>query len=232
MKPVQPLKSSKAFVDRIRELEGKLFPNQLFLDNASFMKNDGRHFWHFRPSHHFATGILTEDDVDVLSRPGKRLLSIGAYPGFLERTLLELGVPAENIVLTDKDPAIEHASGSMEAVVFDAHGHWPDIGTFDYIIFPESLCISMSDHMRDSGVLPDTAHIKGGVIERDIAEAALLTTLMRQSLERLRPGGVIRANGPMSHPNVIRIMSLILKAEGYALEIESRRFFLSIRIAA
>lgn len=214
--------TEQVFVERVREIEERLFADQLDTANPSYMKSGGRYFWHFRPSHHFATGLITQEDITLLSQPDKRLLSIGAHPAFLERTLLELGVPPENIYLADKDPAIAQCAKPMQSVTFDINDEWPNMGTFDRIIFPESLCIAIGEKMGKKGKILDLQ-------AKDTQEAQLLSGVMRQALERLRPGGIIRANGPMSHPNVIRAMRANLEEAGHRLDIESRRFFLTVR---
>lgn len=221
--------SGKEFIGRMRELEERLFPFRLHEENLSFMKSDGRHFWHFRPSHHFSTGLITQEEIALLSEPDRRLLSVGAFPGYLEQVLVELGVPHENILLADKDPAIEHCSG-LHAVVFDLHQHWPEMGTFDRIIFPESLCISIADTLRERGFVAHAGMADSGVHEQDRLETELLTSVMRQALRRLRPGGIIRANGPLSHPNVIRAMSAVLQLQGYAHSLKTCRFYLQITV--
>ena len=220
--------TEQSFVDRVRELEERIFPYQLFEKNLNFMKSDGRHFWHFRPSHHIATGLVTEEDIELLSQPGKRLLSVGAHPGFLEQTLVAFGVPAENILLSDNDPAVSFCCDSIQAVIFDMLEKWPQIGTFDRIIFPESLCIAISDNMREKGIVSDATNIKAGIYEHDAVEATLLADILRQALRRLQPGGVIRCNGPMSHPNVVKATSARLTHEGYGHTMDYHRFFLSV----
>ncbi|MFA6523186.1 MAG: hypothetical protein WCS85_02355 [Candidatus Peribacteraceae bacterium] len=203
------------FLEQIRQLEERLFGEEL---NGGKRIMSERSFWHFRPSHHVKTGLLTAEDITLLSKPGKRLLSVGAHPAFLERLLPELGVPKENILLADKDPAIGVSAGSIASVVFDACETWPDIGTFDRIIFPESLCIALSDQSKSTE----------NRNEKDAFDAALLASILRQAFERLRPGGILRANGPMSHPNVIRMVEKELQQQHLPASLESRRFFLSI----
>ncbi|MDD4628451.1 MAG: hypothetical protein PHE68_03605 [Candidatus Peribacteraceae bacterium] len=213
---------AQVFADRIRALEERLFGAEL---QGEARVKSGRSFWHFRPSHHIATGLLTPEDVTLLSAPGKRLLSVGAYPAFLERLLPELGVPPANILLADKEPAIATCGGSIPTMTFDVNDPWPQIGTFDRIIFPESLCIAISDRMKMRGMtkIDDTAH------PTDALEASLLAAILRQSLARLRPGGIIRANGPMSHPKVFEVMSGELRKEGLTFVIDYQRFFLLVR---
>jgi hypothetical protein len=191
------------------------------------MKSEGRQFWHFRPSHHAATGLLTREDVDCISQPGRRILSVGAYPAFLERLLPALGVPYEHILLADKDPSIKEC-GPMQTMVFDAMEVWPDIGTFDRIVFPESLCVSIGDRIREEGVFKENAGV--GAHQSDVREAELLAALLYQAIGKLRPGGMLRANGPMSHPAVLHKTETMLHEKGISFSMESRRFFLAIRV--
>jgi hypothetical protein len=222
MKRKKVPESRRSFVEKIKEWEERLFGDALHEQERSFMKSE-RYFWHFRPSHHVASGLLTEEDIALLSQPGKRLLSIGAHPAFLERLLPQLGVPRPNIVIADNDPAIVQAVGEIETHVFDANGQWPEIGMFDILIFPESLCIIAGEHLQEG--------VTASREERDEEEAKRLASVLTQALVRLRPGGVIRANGPMSHPNVIKKMSGMLGEKGPAPVVEYQRFFLSIRKA-
>ncbi len=217
--------AEQSFVDRIRLIEERLFQGQLEEGDPARIKSHGKYSWLYRPSHHAAAGLLTQEDVTLLSTPGKRLLSIGAHPAFFERVLTELGVPVENMLLADKDPALVKSAGSLESVIFDMTGAWPSIGDFDRIIFPESLCIAISDTMKKRDVPT------GGPHATDAFEAQLLTDIVRNALKRLRAGGIIRANGPMSHPNVVKATSATLRKEGYELAVKYQRFLLSIRLS-
>lgn len=228
MKRAKPDPAVQPFVDRVREAELRLFPDAMHDEEAAMMKSAERRFWHFRPSHHAATGLITEADVVLLAQPGRRLLSVGAAPAFLERLLPELGVPAAHIVVTDNDPSILESARPPEAYAFDAHETWPDMGTFDVILFPESLCLSVGETIKARGLLPDIPDRTAMLKARDLIETDLLITLLRQAFARLRPGGVIRANGPQSHPSVNDAVSAALMEE-YPHALEQRRYFLSMR---
>ncbi len=218
--------SQRPLFEKAQEMEERLFGKDLHADDRSFMQSD-RYFWHFRPSHHIATGLLTQEDVTLLSQPGKRLLSVGAFPAHLERLLVELGVPSANIVVADKDPAIIGLGNFFETLAFDALDAWPDIGTFDRIIFPECLCTILAEGVKESeaSAKDDCARAH----PTDALEATLLGGMWRKALDRLRLGGIIRANGPMSHPNVIAAASAHLRGERRNISIESRRYFLSMQ---
>ena len=214
------------FFARVRELEEQFFGDQLDPNDKSRIKSD-RYSWHYRPSHHAATGLITQEDCEALSQPGKRLLSIGASPPFLEQLFPHLGIPGEHIVIADKDPQILNIAGAMQKEVFDMTNEWPNMGDADLIIFPESLCIALSNKLEQE--IGDLDNKKSEKYASDFREAELLAAVLRQALERLRPGGEIRANGPMSHPNVMKMAQLQLLKEGYDCVIEYERFFLRVR---
>ncbi len=224
---MRPRKISTAdpfFVDRVRALEERLFADELDPGDASRMKSHGKYSWLYRPSHHAAAGLLTQEDVALLSEKGRRLLSVGAHPAFFERLLPELGVPAENMLLADVDPGLADVCDPIPHIIFDAVGPWPDLGTFDRIIFPESLCIAISDNIKKRGIPDDLEN----PYANDVLEAQLLAHILTEALARLRPQGVIRANGPMSHPTVVKAMSAMLLKEGIRHAVKYERFFLTV----
>ena len=214
--------SEKLFLDRVQSLEKRIFPGQLDESDSYRMKNAGRYSWLYRPSHHIETGLITEEDVALLSVPGKRLLSVGAHPAYFEQLLCVLGIPADNIVVSDKDPAIALVEGLMDRTVFDATGIWPDIGLFDLIIFPESLCMAVQDNAKRSEDAPE------GLFPTDANESQMLAVIFKQALTHLAPHGEIRANGPMSHPNVVKAACEQLTEEGFDHTINYARFFLTL----
>lgn len=216
--------SAQDFIDRICRIEGRLFPDQLDERDSARMKSHGKYSWLYRPSHHIASGLVTQEDVALLSQPGKRMLSVGAHPAFLERVLVELSIPVVNILVADNDPALPEHAGPVRAVEFDMTKDWPAIGDFDRIIFPESLCIAISDKMKGGEVSVDA-----GPHPTDALETALLTGIIGQAVSRLRPGGIIRANGPMSHPTIVDAMSAQLQKKGFTLQVDYRRFLLTVR---
>jgi len=212
------------FADDVAALEKRIFPGQMDEKDSTRMKNVGKYSWLYRPSHHVATGLITKKDIEMLKASGKRLLSIGAHPAYLEQLLCILGVPAEHIFIADKDAGIALADGLMERTIFDATGIWPEsIGTFDLIIFPESLCMAVGGDKKED---KDPKDFSG-----DAKEAATLAVVMGQALKKLRDGGEIRANGPMSHPNVVKAATKLLETAGHPAVIDYDRFFLTVRKA-
>lgn len=222
MKPKKIPDAEQAFVDSVRRLEERMYPDQLEESAPARMKGHGKYSWLYRPSHHIETGLITEADIELLSQPARRLLSVGAYPASLEKILVELGVPAENMLIADVHPDVAQSAGPIPFALFDMTGPWPAIGDFDRVVFPESLCIAIGDSVRMKEVPRTAPHAT------DSVESGLLAEIMRQALVRLRPGGIIRANGPISHPSVVEAMSRNLRERGCAHAVEYRRFFLSM----
>lgn len=207
----------QAFVQRVQEIEETLFADQLDPKDSARMKSD-KYSWLYRPSHHAATGLITESDITS----GKRILSVGAHPGFLERVLIALGLPADNLVIADSDPGILSIAGDFQKKQFDMTDAWPELGMCDLILFPESLCISLSNKIEQEGTQPVAK--KSSLYPTDTREAELLAFVLTQALKRLRPAGEIRANGPMSHPNVVKTAQEKLRN----VKLEYQRFFLRI----
>ncbi len=210
-----------SFVAHVKALEKDLFGEEFDPEDTIRMKSD-RYSWHYRPSHHVASGLIKEEDIAAFAKPGKRLLSIGAHPAYLERLLLKLGILPGNIVIADNDHAFDDRTGPLEKVTLDLIKPWPEIGSFDLILFPESLCIALSDELARTGPHGEGAHAT------DPAEAKLLAAVLKQALERLRPGGEIRANGPQSHPNVVKAAQELLQAEGLKPDLAYQRYFLKV----
>lgn len=224
MRRMQDSTIDAVFVTRVRELEERLFPDACDPADSVHLKNDG-YSWLYRPSHHASTGLVIDSDVKFLSRPGARLLSVGGHPAYLERTLVELGVPAGNIVAADVLPAITDSNLAFETACFDMLGPWPEMGTFDRIIFPESLCIALTDRLKKTGPHGDAP------FAMDPQEAKLLCGVLCSALQRLRPGGEIRANGPQSHPNVVKAARSLVEARGFPHELDYQRYFLKVKNA-
>ncbi len=202
---------TEQWIAHIRQLEEKMFADLLDPKDAMRMKSD-EYSWLYRPSHHFESGLITKEDVVLLAKPGKSLLSVGAYPGYLETLLLEFGVPKEHIVIADSDSRILEDAAGMAAPKkfrFDMHNVWRVEGKFDRIIFPESLCIALADKMKEEGILPDPKNPSA----TDAREAELLSNVIKQALDHLKPNGILRANGPMSHPNVVKLVQKTISCE-------------------
>lgn len=181
--------------------------------------------WHYRPSHHIVSGLVTTEDLDLVTKPGHRLLSMGAHPAYLERILVALGLPADHLTIADIDPRIVECPGYMQKIHCTMLGHWPELGQFDRIIFPESLCIALTDAISKAGPITDSKLPH----PTDALEAKLLAQVLSEALHCLTPGGIIRANGPMSHPNVIRVASTMLESQSNHHVIHYSRYLMTIQ---
>jgi hypothetical protein len=218
------MRHANAFLGRVKAMEQEMFRECLDAEDPERIKNEGEYSWLYAPSHHAKTGLITEADLGVL-KAGK-LLSIGAYPAALERVLIELGVAPSHITVADSLPEILNVNGEMETLCFDCTDDWPETGLFDLILFPESLCIAIGDRIRKSGGVKKS---KDKPFPNDALETEVLGKIVKQALTRLTSHGEIRANGPMSHPNVVKAMSAKLHEEGLPHVVDYARYFMTIR---
>jgi hypothetical protein len=62
--------------------------------------------------------------------------------------------------------------------------------------------------------------------ESDEQVAQLLAAVITQALDHLKPGGIIRANGPMYHPNIVKRMQEMVPCE-----VNYERFLMEVRIS-
>lgn len=221
MAAMSPSEPSADFVASVRALEERLFVHALDSEDATRMLHDG-YSWHYRPSHHALTGLVTPADF------GKTILSVGAHPAAFERILVELGLPRDQLLVADHEPRLLEATPELRTIVFDLTEPWPEIGTFDLIVFPESLCIALADRIDREGRPTPTPDNE---FPSDAREAELLACVLMEALGRLRPGGEIRANGPQSHPNVVTAARAVLDRQGFAHVLEYERYFLRVRAA-
>jgi len=222
MKRMQDSSIDAVFVSRVRDTEERLFGDACNPLDSVRMKGDG-YSWLYRPSHHAATGLVVERDMTMFSKPGARVLSVGGHPAYLERMLVELGVPAANIVVADTISALTEADFPFETLRFDMLEPWPEIGTFDLILFPESLCIALTDRIKSVAPAGD------GPFATDALEAKLLSKVLCEALSRLKLSGEIRANGPQSHPNVVKAARSLVEARGFPHELDYARYFLRVK---
>jgi hypothetical protein len=114
--------------------------------------------------------------------------------------------------MADNDRGILECESEIFALHFSMHDAWPVQGMFDRIIFPESLCISITDSAKPH--------------ESDEQVAQLLAAVITQALDHLKPGGIIRANGPMYHPNIVKRMQEMVPCE-----VNYERFLMEVRIS-
>ncbi len=217
------MNANGTFLATVRSLEERLFSDALDPNDVTRMKNPA-YSWLYRPSHHVESGLLTEQDVERLKH-GATMLSVGAHPAHLERLLLELGVPASAITLADTNPELVASTSPLRRMIFDMTAPWPALGRFDLIVFPESLCIALSN------ILDQEKPQGEGPYPHDDREAELLAFVLEHALEHLADGGEIRANGPQSHPNVVRKASAFLEQKGLSHALDYDRYFLRLKAA-
>lgn len=164
---------------QVREIEEKNFAEFAGTEGEVIEAKDPR-YYHFRLSYFFKAEFITEEDVQALRQEGKKLLSIGSGPAYLERTLQSLGVPNENVVISDISD--DGLSKEFRSYVFDMHSEeWPKFeeGGFDLIIIPEAFGVSLP--------------------RRDLpywAKAHLLQGVVTKSLDLLKPNGELRMIDP------------------------------------
>jgi len=218
-----PSPAGTDFIERIRSLEEELFAHLLDPENKERMKNVGQYSWLYRPSHHAKTGLVRGKDIALLQTG--RVLSVGAAPAMLESVMCALGVPPKNITIADSNPAILTVKSEMHKKHFDMTKPWPDLSHYNLILFPESLCIALTDATRDPQEKTSDHH----QFPDDKVHARILAHILGEALSRLHPEGEIRANGPMNHPNVVTAASDLLKKRGIAHSITYERFFLVVR---
>lgn len=211
-----------AFLERVKAIEQDMFGTKLDTASSKRMKDDGGYSWLYRPSHHIKTGLMKEEDINMLQKG--TLLSIGSAHATLEKVLLKLGAPMRHITISDVQPIPSECTGGMQTYEFDCTETWPMQNEYDVIIFPESLCIALRDRMRGEGYEQNNRSLW------DRRESELLCHVLSEALQHLRCGGELRCNGPMSHPTVVQMAEEKLKEiqkRKYALTYE--RYFLRVR---
>ncbi len=128
----------------IKQLQEKEFPGEID-HNEHIPRFDGSYIM-FAPSHHFrpASSLMTKELVDDLSENGKKILSVGCGPAYLERLLVSrLGVDKDQITLADISS--EYVPEGFRFYQFDMHKDWPSFDrTYDYVLFPESVLLNVN----------------------------------------------------------------------------------------
>jgi hypothetical protein len=162
----------------VRIMEARLFPE--FAHSPNYVA-DG--FMYSAPSYHFASGLITEEMIDDLKQGGN-LLSVGAGKAHLELFLVQaLDIPAVSITAAD----VALLDGLPFATrQFDMYDAWPQLGQFDYVIFPKSVFLR-------------------GPQKRATPEADLIH-LLQQSYDALTPAGQVRMTGYLPPSNSLRMV--------------------------
>lgn len=175
----------------IETLEKEMFPEFAGLCCNSFTSN-GSTYNCFAPSHFFRQGLLTNQDVERLKEKERNILSIGSGPAHLERMLVKLGIPIENISLSDVTET--NLPPGFRTHIFDMHSEiWPQLeeGPFDLIIIPEAFSVSLpslpfDQYMRNSSII-----------------ARMLSDVIHKAVQNLKPNGELRIIDPGFYEHVM-----------------------------
>ena len=131
--------NNKQLYLHVKKIEEEAFSDEID-SSCDQIKSSGGGYTYYAPSWYFyKIPFLSEKEINLLKRPGKNMLSVGAGPAHLERLLVShFGVPRENIVLADR--VSEQLPVGFRTYIFDMHQIWPKMNEapFNYIIFPES----------------------------------------------------------------------------------------------
>src|SRR3989344_2636912 len=124
------------YYQRVRIKQGKLFPQ---FKEGDIIEDNRTSYGFFAPSYYFDPNapFITPEIVRELTE-GKRMLSVGCGPAYLERFLVRAEkISSTRIELADIDPHYRRRGFKMH--VFDMLKPWPGFeGKFDYTIFPNS----------------------------------------------------------------------------------------------
>ncbi len=148
------------------------------------------------PVRHFNDRLMTAEIINQLLN-GSRLLSVGAGPAFLEKTLVKrFAVPASNVVLADFVKEVL-PTGEFRTYTFNMNILWPDHikERFDYIIFPQAIFVGGSRYYGYEEFLnPFEPNDLVTIGSRDLW-VDNVCRLMSRALMFLNPKGQIRATG-------------------------------------
>lgn len=177
-------------------------------ESFGFNSSHSNHIY-FAPNYHFKYGLVSESDIERFSHDKtKKLLSIGSGAAYLERLLVELGVPKENVVLSDI--VQEALPKNFKTKVFDKQGDWAELGEekFDLIIFPASALLN--DEPDEYSWEQSLKHRIQGLYH-----------LLSKSLDHLNERGVVRLDAHNQIDETIEPTMSMLTEAGYHLSFKS-----------
>lgn len=161
----------------------------------------------FTAKWYLENGILDSTMLTGL-RKSKRMLSVGAGPGILEKTLLALSVPSENIDVTDIKLHPDIKRTRFRKFQFDMTKKWPDLDRkYDYILFPESFCfekISLSEEEKES--YNEYFRGKKKNVSMETTRAKLVLEIIKNAVTNLNPDGQIRMAGLFLFPPELKFV--------------------------
>ncbi|MBT3817460.1 MAG: hypothetical protein HOE80_01310 [Candidatus Magasanikbacteria bacterium] len=137
-------KEQPPYWEHIRKAEQELFPE--FETEDFCIDSPETNNFYFAPNWHFREGLITEEDIEHFKKnTEQKILSIGSGPAYLERLLVSLDIPKENITLSDINP--QDLPDDFEKETFNMLEKWPTLNNeekFDLIIFPENPSINVN----------------------------------------------------------------------------------------
>ena len=200
--------AQERLIRQARRLSAKVFPPDENYQDLYDPKS-GRNYFYFPGIDYFERRFITPDMIAELQK-GKSLLSVGCGDCHLERLLCH-GFGVSDITVADIE--LEESAKCFKNIEFDMTKPWPEMGTFDYIIFPESLRIAVTvlclggngismrffDEMQTAAkyVLNGIKTIPHRqlflrVMEQDLPEAVVSHSILREAVTRLNPQGEVR----------------------------------------
>ncbi len=154
-------------------------------------------YTYFTARWYLKRGILDSSMITGL-RKGKRMLSVGVGPGILEKTLLALSVPSENIDVADITLHPEIKEAPFRKFEFDLTREWPNFRRkYDYILFPESLCIEKLKRTSEKEFEEYLQYLEEN--KKDISlrtsRAVFVLEIIKNAVKNLNLDGQIRIAG-------------------------------------
>jgi hypothetical protein len=211
----------KEYWQEIEDIENKLFPECAAEEGIVITAKDERYFY-FKPSYFFRVGLFSKDDVSSLIEKNKKILTVGSGSALLEKILVNLGVPEENICISDISE--ESMPKDFKHYVFDMHNEWPKIeDLFDLIIIPESFGVSVLESTLGNEKLLENEFL------RKWKEAEFLKDVIVKATKYLKENGKIQVVDPcVDDERIIENLREMLPQDLYEIQDENGKI-LTIR---
>ncbi|HBF13693.1 MAG TPA: hypothetical protein DDW49_09985 [Deltaproteobacteria bacterium] len=180
---------------------------EMFPEFAGGVSLDAGRYIHYSPSYFFQHNLVTPELVNQLrDNPARRVLSVGAGKGYLERFLVNVCRVGQNqIVLTDVDA--QGLPAGFENHAFDMWGNWPEMsGTFDTILFPQSIFFRAKPELRTQEVITQY-------------RASELYGLIQKAKAHLNEGGQLRMLVTDISADILPALTALFAAHGQIADI-------------
>ncbi len=196
MPRISPERRNSDLTRKVERIQKKIWDKKI-QDGELYDVNSKRQYSSFTAKWYLKQGILDSSMVTGL-RKGKKMLSVGVGPGILEKTLLALSVPPENIDVTDITLRPEIQKSPFRKFEFDLTEEWPNFGRkYDYVLFPESLCIEKLLRVSEEENEDYLKYLREN--KKDISlrtfRAELVLEIIKNAAKNLNPDGQIRIAG-------------------------------------